>query len=723
LSRKPEKADSPPASIAAKPWQAIAFGAAALAYIVYFIAADPKRGSVLGWLLLPDDLVHSWVDGDWSRFAIFDRVPIVAAASSILLVTFLAGQYVMQRVGVDRRLSQLEIVVFGTGVGLNLISLFTLAVGLMGGLQLRWVFSTAGIAVVVLSCLTASRRRLRAEPKVTTPLRSRLRLAVKREYAVYLSIPFVIVVIAGSLLPPWHFDTREYHAQVPKEWFQQGAVTFMPHNVYGNMPLGAEMHSIVGMNLAWGEYDWWWGTLIGKTIIGAYAPLTALALLAFGKRFLSITSGAIAAFVFISTPWVMHVSASGLIDGASAFYLMGTFYALMIWREQLRSDESSTPMLLLAGFLAGSAVACKYPAMLFVVIPGAVAAVCIPFGKLHIRQAIVFSLAVTVACGLWFGKNAVLAENPTYPLLYSVFGGKTRTAEKDEQWTTAHGPPHDADGRSFTWNYFRSSASLLLWQSEFASPLLVPLAVLGVLSRRHRPLIFVLAGLIAFNVVAWWLLTHRIDRFLVPILPLVALLAGIGATSFSDQMWQRTIALILGIGFVFNLLFVTLPLPGDNRFLTSYEQLRLDELSDGPFSSERVHRAQKHLNENVKPSFQVMTVGEAQVFDLEMPVIYNTCFDDCVFEQMMKGRTKKERVAALHENRISHVLVMWYELDRYRSPGNYGYSNYVTRELIQSEFVDNGIFREIKLGLKPGNSQLFEVVGSQSREQTTSGLP
>lgn len=693
----------------------IAFGIAFLRYFVFFIAADKKRVLISNLILLPDQIVHSWCDGDWARFAILDRVPLAAATGAILLIAYLAGRLAMERVDADNHLSRLELVVFATGVGLNLISLYTLAVGLAGGLQFRLAFIVPGITIIAaaafhwrhrLVAFRSAKRRLFAGSLKT--------LRTTTNFALWMSVPFVIAIIAGALLPPWHFDTREYHSQVPKEWYQQGTATFMPHNVYGNMPLGAEMHAIVGTNLMRGEQNWWWGALIGKAIIAAYAPLTALALLAFGRRFLSPASGTIAAFVFISTPWVMHVSASGLIDGASAFYLFITFYALMIWHERLKSGEALTPDLLLAGFLAGSAVACKYPALLFVVVPGVIATACLPLGKLHVRQALTLTLAVALACGLWFGKNLVLAENPTYPLLYSVFGGETRTVAKDAQWTTAHGPPHDAAGHSYTWSFLRNSASLLLWRSEFASPLLLPLAAIGLLSRRHARLVLALAAIIAFNVLAWWLITHRIDRFLVPILPLVALLAGIGAASFGDRVWRGTITAILCLGFAFNLAFVTSPLPGDNRFLTSYESLRRDEPTDGPFSVERMHRAHKYLNASVPPGFAVMAVGEAQVFDFEMPVFYNTCFDDCVFETMMKNHTKDDRMNALREKRISHVFIFWYELERYRSPGNYGYSDYVTPELVQREFVEQGTLREIPLGLDPGNSQLFEVVGWQA---------
>ena len=42
------------------------------------------------------------------------------------------------------------------------------------------------------------------------------------------------------MLPPVDFDVREYHLQAPKEFFQPGRISFLPHNVYANMPLGAE---------------------------------------------------------------------------------------------------------------------------------------------------------------------------------------------------------------------------------------------------------------------------------------------------------------------------------------------------------------------------------------------------------------------------------------------------------------------------------------------------
>ena len=73
----------------------------------------------------------------------------------------------------------------------------------------------------------------------------------------------------------------------------------------------------------------------------------------------------------------------------------------------------------------------------------------------------------------------------------------------------------------------------------------------------------------------------------------------------------------------------------------------------------------------------VLTVGDAAVFDLRPPVLYNTCFDDCIFEQLVKGKTPGEIRAELAARHIAYVYVNWGEIDRYRSPGNYGFTDFV----------------------------------------------
>ena len=69
------------------------------------------------------------------------------------------------------------------------------------------------------------------------------------------------------MVPPMDFNVCEYHLQAPKEFLQQGRIASLPHNVYANMPLGAEMLSLLGMVLAG---DWWAGGLVAEGITAAF---------------------------------------------------------------------------------------------------------------------------------------------------------------------------------------------------------------------------------------------------------------------------------------------------------------------------------------------------------------------------------------------------------------------------------------------------------------------
>jgi hypothetical protein len=217
----------------------------------------------------------------------------------------------------------------------------------------------------------------------------------------------------------------------------------------------------------------------------------------------------------------------------------------------------------------------------------------------------------------------------------------------------------------------------------------------------------------------WWLLTHRVDRFMLPALPLVALLAGLGATWTDARLWRRGAAAFVMIALVPNLVLVTSRGTGDNRYFVALAELRRDPPHDSDYTEatgyyRMVHPSHDVLNGVVQPGYRALAVGEAQVFDLEVPVFYNTCFDDCLFETWMRGRDRQARYETLREKRISHILIYWRELDRYREPGNYGYSDYVTQERIRREFVgERGLLRAVAAGPPPAKWEVFEVIGWQ----------
>ena len=91
-----------------------------------------------------------------------------------------------------------------------------------------------------------------------------------------------------------------------------------------------------------------------------------------------------AALLFVSTPWIVQVSTTGFVEGASALYLLMTLYAFLLWKT---SPDRSPILLALCGYMAGSSVSCKYPGVLFVVLPFAACIAVTHFEKAETGKA------------------------------------------------------------------------------------------------------------------------------------------------------------------------------------------------------------------------------------------------------------------------------------------------------------------------------------------------
>ncbi len=660
-----------------------------------------RRVELLTLLLLPEDLLESWF-GTPPELAILDRLPVLGLAGAILAWAGCFGWLMMVLCRADRGLTETERFVFSMGVGLNAVSTYTLAIGLAGWLNHRLVFILpAALTVGAAAWLGWQRRGRGATGREKSVPGARQREEGLGPRWLWLAAPFVLVVVLGGMLPPIEFDVREYHLQAPKEFFQQGRIAFLPHNVYANMALGSEMLSLPAMVLAG---DWWLGALAGKTVIALFAPLGALALVAAGRRFFSPGAGVVAAILYVSTPWVVQVSNFGLVEGAFGYYLLLAVYALLIWRRESKEGppRPAMPRLLLAGYMAGSAAASKYPGVLFVVIPLAAWLV-----WLHLprewpkawKPAGLFLLAAALGCGLWFGRNWALTGNPTYPLMYKLFGGTTWTDEKDRFWNQVHMPQaHTPDG--YSPRALAGSAVGVLGGSEWLSPLLMPLAALALVRPGNRRLAAGLAIYFGFVIAAWWLVALRADRYWVPALPLVALLAGAGSCWSGDRAWRRGLIALLVAASVYNFVVAAGGPGGYNRYFARLQRLRT--------ARERLDPWHRYFNAHAAGG-RVLLVGEAQVFDFEVPILYNTWLDDSIFERLVGDRPPEEVRARLRGEQVGFIYVHWGEIARYRATG-YGRWDFVRPEVFD-RLVRAGVIEPLPaIDKHPGRG--YRVIGA-----------
>jgi hypothetical protein len=629
------------------------------------------------WLSVLDaSLLEAPFRAPWGNLS--QRAGIAGIAACIVAGAWGLGSLILRLVAPSMQRTRIENAFFATGLGLSAVSLATLGCGLAGALN-RTLLGGLLAAGFAGECALAARKWFALRPG---DARSADGQPAARPLAidwlvVAAVVPFLVVMWLGAMSPDSDFDVRAYHFQGPKEYFLAGRIGFLPHNVYTNFPFLTEMITLLAMVLSG---DWWTGALAGKCALFAFAPLTALGLYAAGRRWFTRGAGLAAALVFLSTPWIYRISIIAYAEGALSYYLFASLVAAGFALERMRAGQIGGREVLLTGLFAGSGMACKYTGLMQVVAPAGLivlAGVFSPALKLVRTRAVLvmigaFSLGVALTIGPWLLKNLAETGNPVYPLAWRIFGGTDMDAELDAQFRAAH---TSNASRNFGQNLVD-----VLADNDWSSPLLFGLAPLALFGLKGRRIAGGLWLVTAYLFLTWWAFTHRIDRFWVPLIPVASLLAGAGAVWRGDAAWRWGSAVVIALAAWFNLGFVageTTGLSGPNAFLGNMNQAR----------SAIAHPYIAFLN-TLPAGSKVLCVGEGEVFEARMPVVYNTVFDRSIFEDWLaapggSGKNRKlkpvdEIRAKLRAEGITHIYVNWDWIRRYRSPGNYGYTEFVS---------------------------------------------
>jgi len=646
----------------------------------------------------------------WTYFP--QRFPFIGIALVVLAGAWGLGQLITRLIKIPLAPYTAERTVFASGVGISAVSLLTLGGGLLGILSQSLCY----LVLILLAVAGIFSACSESKSKTGTLLPFKLSLPdsitpeiLLRGGCCLMITPFVLSMFLGSMLPSTDFDVLEYHFGGPKEYYQQGHIGFLPHNIYTSFPFLTEMLILLGMTL---KADWESGAQAGKLVLMSFSLFTALGVFSTARRWFGSNAGWLAATIFLTTPWTYRMSIIAYTEGGLSFYLMASLLSLILTIQVLRTwsapvDETSTAAVsrstlwgyaCLTGLLSGSAMACKYPGVLSVVIPLGLTLLGFSWWLLKeekqlrisvtLKLAAIFSIGTLLTIGPWLLKNVVETGNPVYPLLYSVFGGVDLNEQLNIKWKGGHSPhTHElAD--------LGEKLIDVTLKSDWLSPLLFSLAPLAFLRRQHRRLIYWLWIYVGFLFLSWWIFTHRIDRFWVPLIPVVAVLAGIGATWSSQRIWKIGLSIAILLASLFNLGVATSGLSGYNAYLDDLNYARKTALSmTGP---EIMQLNQMQLG----PKQVVLSVGDAELFYAQFPVIYSTVFDHEVFKQwtakmepdvpdkllsMKPAGEVREKLQAEH---IAYVYVNWAEVLRYRVPGSYGFSDYVTparfKHLIQA---------------------------------------
>ena len=645
------------------------------------------------WLFILNPLDYS-TDANAGWHNLTQRLPFVGVAFVLLLSAWSCGRFVTDRLSGMSELLASERLVVDFGIGISIQTVWILCCGVAGVLRPIAIAAPLALMLVIAFQQLQNNTEGPSDRKVVADT-SRSR-GIRRWWPLLLVAPFALHLVLGGFTPPFDFDVREYHLQGPKEWFQAGRIHNLEHNVYTSFPFLSEMLSLGAMVL---HGDWWKGAIAGKLTLTVFQLLSAICVYAIGRRWMGRRIGLIAALILLSTPWTLRISIIAYAEGALSFYIIASLMMALL-ACHTSNPGTRRQFHALAGFLAGSAMAAKYPGVLSAVIPvglllvvqgirrGRTADAGDQAGRTVTGDVLVYAFAVVLAVSPWLVKNAVWNGNPVYPLAYSVFGASDWSVEMDTKWKRAH------SASEHSLNNIPNHLLDVALRNDWQNGLLFALAVPSLLLLRRQRAIKWLGLHVVWVLVTWWIFTHRIDRFWVPVIPGLAIVAAAAWMPDKSRPYHVFLNAVLIVCCLFNYGFCRLPsVIGRQAGLTDMETLR----------KAPVRQDLSVLNKTLPENARVLMVGEAEVFDADFDLLYNTVFDESLFElwtraddqadvsrREQKMKTAAELRAAFAERGVSHIYVNWSEILRYRL--TYGYTDYVFPGRFE-ELQQHGIVR------------------------------
>jgi 4-amino-4-deoxy-L-arabinose transferase-like glycosyltransferase len=348
-------------------------------------------------------------------------------------------------------------------------------------------------------------------------------------------------LFANALIPPLNIDEVAYHMAVPKIYVTHHAISYVSTIPYSNWPFETEMIYTFGLLLSSETFAhlMTWFSLLA----------ICLYLWFFGKKYFTRDTGLIAAAIFSSTPLVLTLTGTGLIELPLTMYIVLATFMLLEW---LISGDKS--YFILSGIFGGLAASTKLNAAVIPVILG----ICIIIHGIFIRHYkkltvlkqfsgygfLSFSVVLP-----WYLKTFIQTGNPFWPFLWNFLGGKN--------W--------DMIGTEYLLDFIKhpnlpitlQNWILGLWKittnpSQFGSfgydlswiyLILLPLPVVALIwyKSQYKQIFVWLCVLSVIFYTNWFLQTQQ-TRFLMPALGIFSLVTGIGISwFFSVFKWKWNI--------------------------------------------------------------------------------------------------------------------------------------------------------------------------------------
>jgi 4-amino-4-deoxy-L-arabinose transferase-like glycosyltransferase len=365
------------------------------------------------------------------------------------------------------------------GIGVVICILQWLAIA--GELRSLWII------VLICTGILMSLIQLRnlRHPSVREILSKWKSLSFQEQCGYFAILLFLMPTFFAPLRPPFDWDECMYHLPHAQQWALSGKLSVNEWLRYPWFPFNYELLFAAALIL---EDD-----VLTHLLHAMAGWLTALIIYQFGKRYINHVVACIATIIWLQLSRGQFSNAS--IDMGVTLFIFSACVTFYFWLE----NPNKRHWLGMAAFCMGVAIGSKYQALSY--LPLFVIALFIRQRKLSTFLIALFWLLIP--CTYWYVRNGVATGDPFNPVGGKIFGFT--------DW--------NLDDYTLQFKDLKRHAgwpSVALWSTP-----------LTIFINKLRDSLFARTALIissyAFIV---WLLTSHYPRYLMPVYPILALLAG-----------------------------------------------------------------------------------------------------------------------------------------------------------------------------------------------------
>ncbi len=356
-------------------------------------------------------------------------------------------------------------------------------------------------------------------------------------------------MLMGTTLPPTSLDEIVYHLEIPAQVLRVGYLPMFTDNVLAYYPTGPQMLFTFGLGIA--------GDTAARMFHLLYLGLVMIALYSYVRTFVPTRSAVLGTALFMTVPTVMVIGHWAYIDMNFTLYaLLALVGTIRYVNERQESEAAALRWAVFAGMMAGAAWTVKYTALQLVLL--LVLVVLIEHLRTRPREIPYGTVAIGVIALLMFApylaRTWSITGWPLFPFRLGPFeltdavNWSTHQSELALAWQRQYGAGYDRALwerlMAMVWVFTSADANYTAYDGVVGSGFLLAPLAFTVRNRRRE---IRMLGVFAAGFIFYWAMTTTQVRFLLPMLPIAAVLVAVAAADRFKPIWTTAIGLLVAL--------------------------------------------------------------------------------------------------------------------------------------------------------------------------------